>query len=188
MTMLHMQVNKELSEPECEHLNAVYNRFINQIQHVSKQENQSKLDSLHMLARIRERLIRLLEFCDNRRSIQYALVKSTLSLIEFEKKLIYLQLKYPGIKDIQSKHRHLPLKISKKYTNSDLMELIAPLWAAGFFCLYDGVPASFIQIVREFEIMCNTRIKSRWSILNRKNKLTHFFDILRNTLIELSQR
>ena len=37
--MLHMQVNKELSEPECEHLNAVYNRFINQIQHVSKQEN-----------------------------------------------------------------------------------------------------------------------------------------------------
>lgn len=68
------------------------------------------------------------------------------------------------------------------------MELIAPLSAAGFFCLYDGVPASFIQIVREFEIMCNTRIKSRWSILNRKNKLTHFFDILRNTLIELSQR
>lgn len=64
------------------------------------------------------------------------------------------------------------------------MELIAPLSAAGFFCLYDGVPASFIQIVREFEIMCNTRIKSRWSILNRKNKLTHFFDILRNTLIE----
>ena len=48
MTMLHMQVNKELSEPECEHLNAVYNRFINQIQHVSKQENQSKLDSLHV--------------------------------------------------------------------------------------------------------------------------------------------
>ena len=174
MTMLHMQVNKELPEPECEHLNAVYDRFINQIQHVSKQENQSKLDSLHMLARIRERLIRLLE--------------STLSLIEFEKKLIYLQLKYPGIKDIQSKHRHLPLKISKKYTNSDLMELIAPLSAAGFFCLYDGVPGSFIQIVREFEIMCNTRIKSRWSILNRKNKLTHFFDILRNTLIELSQR
>ena len=38
--------------------------------------------------------------------------------------------------------------------------------------------------------MCNTRIKnpdnSRWPILNRKNKLTHFLDILRNTLIELS--
>ena len=70
------------------------------------------------------------------------------------------------------------------------MELIAPLSAAGFFCLYDDTPASFMQIIREFEIMCNTIIKnpdnSRWPILNRKNKLTHFLDILRNTLIELS--
>ncbi len=39
--MLHVQVNKELSELECEHLNALYDRFINRIQHVSKQENQS---------------------------------------------------------------------------------------------------------------------------------------------------
>lgn len=72
------------------------------------------------------------------------------------------------------------------------MELITPLSSAGFFCLYDDTPASFMQITREFEIMCNTRIKnpdnSRWAILNRKNKLTHFLDILRNTLIELSQR
>ena len=170
----------------------MYDRFINQIQHVSKQENQSKLDSLHVLARIRERLARLLESCCDRKSMQYALIKSALSLIEIEKKLIYLQLKYPGVRDAQSKRRHSPLKISKKYTNSDLMELIAPLSAAGFFCLYDDTPASFMQIVREFEIMCNTRIKnpdnSRWSILNRKNKLTHFLDILRNTLIELSRK
>ena len=127
MTLLHMQVNKDLSESERERLNTVYDRFINQIQHVSKQENQSKLDSLHVLARIRERLARLLESCCDRKSMQYALIKSALSLIEFEKKLIYLQLKYPGVRDAQSKRRHSPLKISKKYTNSDLMELIAPL-------------------------------------------------------------
>ena len=190
MTLLHMQVNKDLSESERERLNTVYDRFINQIQHVSKQENQLKPDSLHVFARIRERLTRLLESCCDRKSMQYALIKSALSLIEFEKKLIYLQLKYPGVRDAQSKRRHSPLKISKKYTNSDLMELIAPLSAAGFFCLYDDTPASFMQIVREFEIMCNTRIKnpdnSRWPILGRKNKLTHFLDILRNTLIELS--
>lgn len=166
--------------------------FINQIQHVSKSENQSKLDSLHVLVRIRERLARLLDSCDDWKSIQYTLIKSALSLIEFEEKLICLQLKYSGVRDIQSKQRHSPLKISKKYTNSDLMELIAPLSAAVLFCLYDDTPASFMQIVREFEIMCNTRIKnpdnSRWSILNRRNELTHFLDILRNTLIELSQR
>ena len=79
MTLLHMQVNKDLSESECERLNTVYDRFINQIQHVSKQENQSKPDSLHVLARIRERLARLLESCCD--------LKSALSLIEFEKKL-----------------------------------------------------------------------------------------------------
>lgn len=56
MTLLHMQVNKDLSESERECLNTVYDRFINQIQHVSKQENQSKPDSLHVLARIREHL------------------------------------------------------------------------------------------------------------------------------------
>ena len=39
--------------------------FINQIQHVSKSENQSKLDSLHELVRIRERLVRLLDSCDD---------------------------------------------------------------------------------------------------------------------------
>lgn len=87
MTLLHMQVNKDLSESECERLNTVYDRFINQIQHVSKQENQSKPDSLHVFARIRERLARLLESCCDRKSMQYALIKSALSLIEFEKKL-----------------------------------------------------------------------------------------------------
>lgn len=28
----------------------------------------------------------------------------------------------------------------------------------------------------------------RWAILNRKNRLTHFLDMLRNTLVELSQK
>ena len=40
----------------CKRFNIAYDRFINQIQHVSKQENQSKPDSLHVLARIREHL------------------------------------------------------------------------------------------------------------------------------------
>lgn len=118
MILLHIQINKKLSESECERLNAVYDRFINQIQHVPKSENQSKLDSLHVLARIRERLARLLESCCDQKSMQYTLIKSALSLIEFEKNLIYLQLKYPGVRDVQSKQRHSPLKISKKYTNS----------------------------------------------------------------------
>ena len=76
------------------------------------------MDSLHVLARIRGHLARLLESCDDRKSIQYTLIKYALSLIEF-----------------------------------------GPLSSAGFFCLYDDTPASFMQIIREFKIMCNTRIK-----------------------------
>lgn len=168
-----------------------YNRFIDRIQRLSKQGNQSKLDSLHTLARIRERIARLLERCDNKHSVQYSLLKSALALIGFEKKMIYLQLKYPGIREVQS-HRRSELKISKKYTNSDLMEVIASLASIEFFCLCDDSPASFMQITREFETLCNTRIKNpdncRWAVLNRKNRLTHFLDTLRNTLVELSRK
>lgn len=46
--------------------NIAYNRLIYQVQHISKRENQSKLNSLHVLVRIPERLARLLECCDDR--------------------------------------------------------------------------------------------------------------------------
>ena len=106
--------------------------------------------------------------------------------------MIYLQLKYPGIREIPSEHHHSPLKISKKYTNSDLMEVIAALSAVGFFCQQDDSPATFMQVIREFEILCNTSFKTpdncRWAILNRKNRLTCFLDTLRGMLVELSQK
>ena len=192
IVLLCTSTDKKLTFTECERLHAAYERFIDRIQRLSKRENQSKLDSMHTLARIRERIARLLERCDNKHSVQYSLLKSALALIGFEKKMIYLQLKYPGIKDVQSPHHRSALKISKKYTNSDLMEIIASLSAVEFFCLYDDSPASFMQITREFELLCNTRIKNpdncRWAVLNRKNRLTHFLDTLRNTLVELSRK
>lgn len=191
IVMLYTRMNEELSETDSIRMYEAYSRFIDRIQRLSKQENQSKLDSLHTLARIRERIARLLERCDNKHSVQYSLLKSALALIGFEKKMIYLQLKYPGIREVQS-HRLSELKISKKYTNSDLMEVIASLASIEFFCLCDDSPASFMQITREFETLCNTRIKNpdncRWAVLNRKNRLTHFLDTLRNTLVELSRK
>lgn len=191
IVMLYTRMNEELSETDSIRMYEAYSRFIDRIQRLSKQENQSKLDSLHTLACIRERIARLLERCDNKHSVQYSLLKSALALIGFEKKMIYLQLKYPGIREVQS-HRRSELKISKKFTNSDLMEVIASLASIEFFCLCDDSPASFMQITREFETLCNTKIKNpdncRWAVLNRKNRLTHFLDTLRNTLVELSRK
>ena len=169
-----------------------YNCFAERIQQISKQEECSRLDSLQLLARIRETLVQLLDNYNDSTSLQYLLIRSSLSLVDFEKQMIYLQLKYPGIREIAAQRRHSPLKISKRFTNSDLMEVIAALSAVGFFCQQDDSPATFMQVIREFEILCNTNFKNpdncRWAVLNRKNRLTHFLDTLRGTLVELSQK
>ena len=106
--------------------------------------------------------------------------------------MICLQLKYPGIRNMHTSRPHSSLKISGRFTNSDLMEVIAALSAVGFFCQQDDSPATFMQITREFETLCNTSFKNpdncRWAVLNRKNRLTHFLDTLRGTLVELSQK
>lgn len=177
---------------EIKRIGMAHTRFINKIQQISKLDNQSKLESLQALARIRELLIHLREKHEGNRSFTNELIRSAVSLVDFEQRMIYLQLKYPGIREIAAQRRHSPLKISKRFTNSDLMEVIAALSAVGFFCQQDDSPASFMQITREFETLCNTSFKNpdncRWAILNRKNRLTHFLDMLRNTLVELSQK
>lgn len=183
---------KLLDNEERKSLYNAYNRFINRIQQVSKQDGCSRLDSLQMLARIRETLVQLLENYNDSDSLQYLLIRSSLSLVNFEEQMIYLQLKYPGVRNVHTPRTHSPLKISKRFTNSDLMEVIAALLAVGFFCQQDDSPATFMQVTREFEILCNTSFKNpdncRWAVLNRKNRLTHFLDTLRGTLVELSQK
>lgn len=173
-------------------LSLAYTRFINRIQTVSKLDSCSRLEALQALARTREILFRLQAQYKDSESLSYQLIRSSLSLINFEKQMICLQLKYPGIRNMHTSRPHSLLKISGRFTNSDLMEVIAALSAVGFFCQQDGSPASFMQITREFETLCNTSFKNpdncRWAILNRKNRLTHFLDMLRSTLVELSQK
>ena len=157
IVQLFSLIDKPLRDNERKSLNIAYNRFVNRIQQISKQDG-----------------------C------------SSLTLVDFEKQMIYLQLKYPGIREIAAQRRHSPLKISKRFTNSDLMEVIAALSAVGFFCQQDDSPATFMQVIREFETLCNTSFKNpdncRWAVLNRKNRLTHFLDTLWGTLVELSQK
>ncbi len=189
---LRMSQPTNWNNVEMKRLGIAYTRFINRIQQVSKQDSHSKLDSLQALARIRELLIRLREKQEEGRLLPNELIRSALSLVDFEQRMIYLQLKYPGIKEVATQRRHSPLKISKRFTNSDLMEVIASLSAVGFFCLQDDSTATFMQVTREFETLCNTSFKNpdncRWAVLNRKNRLTHFLDTLRGTLVELSQK
>lgn len=196
---------KEVKNNECElimlikemrhsnqNIQNTYECFVERIQQISKLKKYSSLEALQALARIREKLVQLLESYNDSDSLQCLLIRSSLSLINFEKQMICLQLKYPGIRNMHTSRPHSSLKISGRFTNSDLMEVIAALSAVGFFCQQDDSPATFMQITREFETLCNTSFKNpdncRWAILNRKNRLTHFLDTLRGTLAELSQK
>ena len=103
-------------------LSLAYTRFINRVQTVSKLDSCSKLEALQALARTREILFRLQSQHKDPEALSYQLIRSSLSLINFEKQMICLQLKYPGIRNMHTSRPHSSLKISGRFTNSDLME------------------------------------------------------------------
>ena len=67
-------------------LSLSYTRFINRIQTVSKLDSCSKLEALQALARTREILFRLQSQHKDSESLSYQLIRSSLSLINFENK------------------------------------------------------------------------------------------------------
>lgn len=72
------------------------------------------------------------------------------------------------------------------------MELIAVLHTAGVGRRIDGSRANVEQLVELFSWMFNLRINNpircRRVVVNRTLRLTRFLDLLRNHLIECSQR
>ena len=90
-------------------LSLAYTRFINRIQTVSKLDSCSRLEALQALARTREILFRLQSQHKDSESLSYQLIHSSLSLINFEKQMICLQLKYPGIRNMHEGGRRVIL-------------------------------------------------------------------------------
>ena len=84
------------------------------------------------------------------------------------------------------------LYLAEPFTPTDLMELIAALHTAGVGRRIDGTRANVEQLVELFSWMFNVRINNpiqcRRGVINRKLRLTRFLDLLRNSLIEESQR
>lgn len=169
-------------------LDLEYDRFLARIERVV-QGSKSKLEKLRILTRTGETLERLKLNIKDQTSSRYLYAQSAGSILDFEKRAILLQLKYPGLSE-GTAVRKAPFRLSKKYTPTDLMEIITPLHAIGFFCLPDGSPASLADLTKEFETLCGIKFRNpetcRWAVLNRKNKLTYIVDTLRRTLLELS--
>lgn len=188
IVLLHSSLDTQFTMQEQMLLDLEYDRFLARIERFV-QSNKSKMEKLRILTRTGETLERLKLNIKDQTSSRYLYAQSAGSILDFEKRAILLQLKYPGLSE-GSATRHAPFRLSKKYTPTDLMEIITPLHAIGFFCLPDGSPVSFAELTKELETLCGIKFKNpetcRWAVLNRKTKLANIVDTLRRTLLELS--
>lgn len=189
--ILRSAVYTPFSRQEHLRLTIAYEDFLRSVNRVV-QSQKSYLEKLRIFTCAYEVIDLIKRNMADRTSLRYHYAQSACTILDFEKKAILLQLKYPNVINSTRPDHTSPFRLSKNFTLTDLMEIITSLHALGFFCMPDGTPAALSKISREFGALCGVKIKnpdnSRWAILNRKIKLTHFLDILRNTLVDLSQK
>lgn len=186
--------NTRLGDADHNQLYMAYECFIDHIQRQSGWRGSPKLKALHALARIRERLLHLLEqMPDAESTIPSSLLKSAVTLVDFERRIIYMQLRYPSLADKPLRTvPKSPLYLSRQFTPTDLMELVTALQLSGIIRRIDGSQCDFATLVEQITWVFNVRINNpgqcRHAVVGRKLWLTRFLDFLRNSLIEYSQR
>ena len=131
---------------------------------------------------------------DPRPAALVALWEGAVSHLEFEMRMVHLRIEHPAVMDRlpQSEKTRSALYLAEPFTPTDLMELITALHSAGVGRRIDGTRANVEQLVELFSWMFNVGINNpiqcRRGVINRKLRLTRFLDLLRNSLIEESQR
>lgn len=191
--MLDTLLNRRLSDAECTAFHASYEEFIDLLHSLTTQSCRSPLDLLHELARLQSSLMRLQERIIEKESPQASLLKSALLLTNFEIRLIFTRLRYPSIADpVSVEIPKSPLFLSEQFTPTDIMELATALQLSGAIRRIDGTRVDLATLVDVLSGTFNVRINNpeqcRHTLINRKLRLTHFLDILRNNLIAYSQR
>ena len=186
-------LNRRLSDAECTAFHAAYEEFIDLLHGLAVQSSKSPLDLLHELARLQSRLMRLQERIVGKESPQASLLESALLLTNFEIRLIFTRLRYPSIADqVSVEVPRSPLFLSGQFTPTDIMELATALQLSGAIRRIDGTRVDLATLVDVLSGTFNVRINNpeqcRHTLINRKLRLTHFLDILRNNLIAYSQR
>ncbi len=121
-----------------------------------------------------------------------ACVQKALTILDAEVNIIRFSIEHPQVLTAIQDRDRSPLYLAKKYTPTDLVELISSFHAAGVACYIDGRPAESSDIAKEYGRMFNMEIKDFHALksraTNRKLKLTRFLDNLKMALIEFSQR
>ena len=133
--------------------------------------------------------IRMLDTLLNRRLSDAECTAFHASYEEF----IFTRLRYPSIADpVSVEIPKSPLFLSEQFTPTDIMELATALQLSGAIRRIDGTRVDLATLVDVLSGTFNVRINNpeqcRHTLINRKLRLTHFLDILRNNLIAYSQR
>ncbi len=191
--MLETSLNRRLLSPEQKTLDAAYEAYIDMLHSLTSQSRKSSLDLLHEFARLQSRLMRLQERFVEKEFPQALLLKSALLLTNFEIRLVFTRLRYPSITDpVSVEVPKSPLFLSEQFTPTDIMELTTALHLSGAIRRIDGTRVDLTTLVdvlsRTFNVRINNPEQCRNTLINRKLRLTHFLDILRNNLIAYSQR
>ena len=186
-------LNRRLLSPEQKTLDAAYEDYIDLLHGLTVQSCKSSLDLLHELARLQSCLMRLQERIVEKESPQVLLLKSALLLTNFEIRLVFTRVRYPSIAaPVSVEVPKSPLFLSEQFTPSDIMELATALQLSGAIRRIDGTRIDLATLVDVLSGTFNVRINNpeqcRHTLINRKLRLTHFLDILRNNLIAYSQR
>lgn len=194
MKLLCTSLESDSGQCDLERLKASYARFVGSVQRLVASEQCAPLDMLHALSRARNRFVRLRSCEERRPAALVALWEGAVSHLEFEMRMVHLRIEHPAVMDRlpQSEKPRSVLYLAEPFTPTDLMELIAALHSAGVERRIDGTRANVEQLVELFSWMFNVRINNpiqcRRGVINRKLRLTRFLDLLRNSLIEESQR
>ena len=194
MKQLCTSLENNSGQCDTERLKASYARFVGSVQRLVASEQCAPLDMLHALSRARNRPLRLRSCEERRPAALVALWEGAVSHLEFEMRMVHLRIEHPAVMDRlpQSEKPRSALYLAEPFTPTDLMELITALHSAGVGRRIDGTRANVEQLVELFSWMFNVRINNpiqcRRGVINRKLRLTRFLDLLRNSLIEESQR
>ena len=194
MKLLCTSLENNSGQCDLERLKISYARFVGNVQRLVVSEQCAPLDMLHALSRARNRLVRLRSCEEQHPAALVALWEGAVSHLEFEMRMVHLRIEHPAVMDRlpQSEKPRSALYLAEPFTPTDLMELITALHSAGVGRRIDGTRANVEQLVELFSWMFNARINNpiqcRRGVINRKLRLTRFLDLLRNSLIEESQR
>lgn len=194
MQQLCTSLESDSGQCDTERLKASYARFVGSVQRLVASDQCAPLDMLHALSRARNRLVRLRSCEERRPAALVALLEGAVAHLEFEIRMVYLRIEHPAVMDRlrEPENPRSVLYLAEPFTPTDLMELITALHSAGVGRRIDGTRANVEQLVELFSWMFNVRINNpiqcRRGVINRKLRLTQFLDLLRNSLIEESQR